>query len=34
MTSFGWVLMLASWALILGLVIFCFVRIFGKNKLE
>ena len=34
MTSLGWILMLVSWTIILGLAIFCFVRIFGKKKLQ
>ncbi len=34
MTLLGWLFISVSWALILGLVIFCFRKIFGKKELD
>ena len=34
MTFAGWVLMIAFWGLILGMAIFCIIKIFKKKKLK
>jgi hypothetical protein len=34
MTLAGWILMLATWTLIIGFAAFCFKKIFQKNKLD
>lgn len=31
MTLFGWILLVVSWALIIALNVFCFVKVFGKK---
>ena len=30
----GWIFLLCSWGLIIGLVAFCFVRVFSKKELK
>jgi len=34
MNSFGWLFLVFSWGLIIGLVVFCFIRIFSKKKIH
>jgi hypothetical protein len=34
MTLLGWIFFLVSWACILGLAGFCFVKIFEKKKID
>jgi len=29
----GWILLILSWGVILGLTVFCFMKVFSKNKL-
>ena len=31
MTPFGWLFLIVSWAIIIGLTVFCFVKILRKN---
>jgi len=33
MNPYGWMLFLFSWGLILGLTIFCFVKVFARKEL-
>jgi len=33
MNPSGWLFLILSWAFILGLVVFCFVKIFTKKKM-
>ena len=34
MTALGWLFIFISWTLILGLVVFCFTKIFRKKKID
>lgn len=34
MTIAGWILLIASWGLILGMAVFCFTRVFTKKKMK
>ncbi len=34
MTTLGWVFMSVSWFLILSLAVFCFMKIFTKQKVD
>ena len=34
MTPLGWIFMVLSWATIIGLTFFCFLRIFSKKKID
>lgn len=34
MTLLGWVFLIVSWALILTLVAFCFIKIFKKKRID
>lgn len=34
MTTLGWIFLTVSWTLILGLAVFCFIRIFKKKDIE
>lgn len=34
MTLEGWVFLIISWGIILGLTIFCFVKVFSKKELK
>ena len=34
MTLLGWVFLVLSWTAIIGLVIFCFIRIFSKKEMD
>lgn len=34
MKLFGWIFMSFSWVLIIGLVVFCFRKIFAKKELD
>ena len=34
MTGLGWVFLIVSWGVIIGLVIFCFLKIFRKKEID
>jgi hypothetical protein len=34
MTAGGWAMLIGSWAVIIGLNIFCFVRLFGERPAQ
>lgn len=34
MKTGGWIFILCSWGMIIGLVVFCFVRVFLKKELK
>jgi hypothetical protein len=34
MTIGGWVFLILSWAIILGLAVLCFVKVFAKKELK
>ena len=34
MTLSGWIFMVISWGLIIGLVVFCFIKIFRKKVVD
>jgi hypothetical protein len=34
MTTNGWIFLSVSWSIILGLVIFCFLKVFSKKEIK
>ncbi len=34
MKTAGWVFLIGSWGFIIGLAIFCFIRVFSKKELK
>lgn len=34
MTSLGWIFMIVSWVLILGLAVLCFCKVFKKKEMD
>jgi hypothetical protein len=34
MNIYGWVFIIVSWALIIGLAIFCFVKVFSRRQIK
>jgi len=34
MKTEGWILLLISWGFILGLAVFCFIKVFSKKELK
>jgi len=34
MTKFGWLFLVCSWGFILGLVVFCFSKVFAKKEIR
>ncbi len=34
MNSSGWLFLIISWGIIIGLVIFCFAKVFAKKELK